>query len=44
MDLSNDFVKRIKDKFEKAYPKEKALLESDIIHMHLRRNGKGLWL
>ena len=31
---------KIKDKFEKAYPQEKALLESDIIHMHLRRNGK----
>lgn len=40
VDLSNDFVKRIKDKFEKAYPKEKALLESDIIHIHLKRNGK----
>ena len=40
VDLSNDFVKRIKDKFEKAYPQEKALLESDIIHMHLKRNGK----
>lgn len=26
VDLSNDFVKRIKDKFEKAYPKEKSII------------------
>lgn len=38
---SNKYIKRIKSTFENAYPMEKGLLECDIIHIHLKRNGKG---
>ena len=38
---SSNYVKRIKKEFEAAYPDEKGLLESNIIHLHLKRNGKG---
>ena len=33
--------KRIKKEFETAYPDEKGLLESNIIHLHLKRHGNG---
>lgn len=39
--VENNYIKRIKQEFETAYPDEKGLLESNIIHLHLKRNGKG---
>ena len=39
--VESNYVKRIKQEFETAYPDEKGLLESNIIHLHLKRNGKG---
>ncbi|WP_050636198.1 hypothetical protein [Candidatus Stoquefichus sp. SB1] len=41
IDDSNRYIKRIIKKFEKAYPNEKGLLESGIIHIHTKKNGKG---
>lgn len=41
VDENNAYIKRIKKEFEIAYPDEKGLLESNIIHLHLKRNGKG---
>ena len=38
---NNAYVERIKKEFEAAYPNEKGLLESNIIHLHLKRGGKG---
>ena len=41
IDNNNKYIKRIKKEFETAYPDEKGLLESNIIHLHLKRHGNG---
>lgn len=38
---SNRYIKHLKKEFENAYPNEKGLLESGIVHLHLKRNGAG---
>ena len=40
VDPSNTYLRRLKATFEDAYPEEKELLKSGIIHIHLKRNGK----
>lgn len=39
--VKNDYVVRLKKEFKKSYPNEKGLLESGIIHIHTKSNGKG---
>lgn len=41
IDSSNKYIRNLKNTFESVYPDEKGLLECDIIHIHLKRNGKG---
>lgn len=41
IDSSNYYIKRLKKEFENAYPDERGLLESGIVHLHLKRNGLG---
>ena len=40
IEKNNPTVKKIKNRFMEAYPKEEGLLEANILHIHLKRGGK----